>query len=73
MVLAVTFRLTRGPRSAPVRYPDLAAELGVAPGDQVPLQEARSAVLKVRARKGMVWTRATRTPAARARSSPTRS
>jgi UDP-N-acetylmuramate dehydrogenase len=54
VVLAVTFRLTRGPRSAPVRYPDLAAALGVAPGDQVPLQEARSAVLKVRARKGMV-------------------
>jgi len=54
LVLAVTFRLTRGPRSAPVRYPDLAAELGVAPGGQVPLQEARSAVLKVRARKGMV-------------------
>jgi UDP-N-acetylmuramate dehydrogenase len=54
LVLAVTFRLTRGPRSAPIRYPDLAAELGVAPGDQVPLQEARSAVLKVRARKGMV-------------------
>ncbi len=54
VVLAVTFRLARGPRSAPVRYPDLAAELGVAPGDQVPLGEARSAVLKVRARKGMV-------------------
>jgi UDP-N-acetylmuramate dehydrogenase len=54
VVLAVTFRLTRGPRSAPVRYPDLAAELGVAPGDRVPLGEARSAVLKVRARKGMV-------------------
>jgi UDP-N-acetylmuramate dehydrogenase len=54
LVLAVTFRLTRGPRSAPVRYPDLAAELGVDPGGQVPLQEARSAVLKVRARKGMV-------------------
>jgi UDP-N-acetylmuramate dehydrogenase len=54
LVLAVTFRLTRGSRSAPVRYPDLAAELGVAPGEQVPLEEARSAVLKVRARKGMV-------------------
>jgi UDP-N-acetylmuramate dehydrogenase len=54
LVLAVTFRLTRGPRSAPVRYPDLAAELGVAPGDRVPLEQARSAVLKVRARKGMV-------------------
>jgi UDP-N-acetylmuramate dehydrogenase len=54
LVLAVTFRLTRGPRSAPVRYPDLATELGVAPGDRVPLGEARSAVLTVRARKGMV-------------------
>jgi UDP-N-acetylmuramate dehydrogenase len=54
VVLAVTFRLAPGPRSAPVCYPDLATELGVTPGDQVPLQEARSAVLKVRARKGMV-------------------
>ena len=54
LVLAVTFRLARDSRSAPVRYPDLAAELGVAPGGQVPLGEARSAVLKVRARKGMV-------------------
>jgi len=58
VVLAVTFRLTRGPggdsRSGPIRYPELAAELGVAPGDRVPLGEARSAVLKLRARKGMV-------------------
>jgi len=54
LVLAVTFALTRGPQSAPIRYPDLAQELGAAPGDRVPLGEARSAVLKVRARKGMV-------------------
>ena len=58
VVLAVTFRLTPGPRSgpqsAPIRYPELATELGVAPGDRVPLGEARSAVLKLRARKGMV-------------------
>jgi UDP-N-acetylmuramate dehydrogenase len=54
VMLAVTFRLTPGPLSAPVRYPDLATELGVTPGDRVPLPEARSAVLKVRARKGMV-------------------
>jgi UDP-N-acetylmuramate dehydrogenase len=54
VVLAVTFGLTRGPHSAPIRYPDLATELGVVPGDRVPLGEARSAVLKVRARKGMV-------------------
>ena len=54
VVLAVTFRLSRGRQSAPIRYPELATELGVAPGDRVPLGEARSAVLKLRARKGMV-------------------
>jgi UDP-N-acetylmuramate dehydrogenase len=54
VMLAVTFRLAPGPLSAPVRYPDLATELGVTPGDRVPLAEARAAVLKVRARKGMV-------------------
>lgn len=54
VVLAVTFRLSRGPLSGPIRYPELAAALGVAPGDRVPLGEARSAVLKLRARKGMV-------------------
>jgi UDP-N-acetylmuramate dehydrogenase len=54
VVLAVTFRLSRGPLSGPIRYPELAAALDVAPGDRVPLGEARSAVLKLRARKGMV-------------------
>jgi len=58
VVLSVTFRLTPGPGpgplSGPIRYPELATELGVAPGDRVPLGEARSAVLKLRARKGMV-------------------
>ena len=54
VILAVTFRLTPGSRSAPVRYPELATELGVAVGERVPLGEARAAVLKLRARKGMV-------------------
>jgi UDP-N-acetylmuramate dehydrogenase len=54
VVLSATFRLTPGPLSGPIRYPELATELGVAPGDRVPLGEARSAVLKLRARKGMV-------------------
>jgi UDP-N-acetylmuramate dehydrogenase len=58
VVLAATFGLTAGlpssPLSAPIRYPELATELGVATGDRVPLGEARSAVLKLRARKGMV-------------------
>ena len=54
VVLAVTFRLTPSPRSGRIRYPELATELGVAAGERVPLGEARAAVLKLRARKGMV-------------------
>jgi UDP-N-acetylmuramate dehydrogenase len=54
VVLAVTFRLSRGALSGPIRYPELATTLGVAPGERVPIGEARSAVLKLRARKGMV-------------------
>ena len=53
-MLAVTFRLTPGPQSGRIRYPELATELGVAAGERVPLGEARAAVLKLRARKGMV-------------------
>ena len=54
VVLAVTFRLTPSPHSGRIRYPELATELGVAAGERVPLGEARAAVLKLRARKGMV-------------------
>jgi UDP-N-acetylmuramate dehydrogenase len=53
-VLAVEFRLTRSPLSTPVRYAELARALGVEIGDQVPLADARAAVLKLRANKGMV-------------------
>jgi UDP-N-acetylmuramate dehydrogenase len=54
IVLRVTFRLSRDPLSAPVRYPELARALGVAEGDRVPLAEVRSAVLALRRGKGMV-------------------
>jgi len=59
IVLDVTFGLGRsspsGPAlSAPVRYSELARTLGVAQGDQVPLEEAREAVLALRRGKGMV-------------------
>jgi UDP-N-acetylmuramate dehydrogenase len=54
VVLDVTFRLARQALSCPVQYPELAAELRVAVGGQVTVTEARTAVLKVRARKGMV-------------------
>ena len=54
VVLDVTYRLARQPLSAPVRYAELAAELGVGMGEQAGVGEVRAAVLKIRARKGMV-------------------
>jgi UDP-N-acetylmuramate dehydrogenase len=59
VVLEVTFRLRRQPPagpalSEPVRYPQLAARLGVPPGARVPLADARAAVLDLRRGKGMV-------------------
>jgi UDP-N-acetylmuramate dehydrogenase len=50
----VEFSLAVSPLSAPIRYAELARSLGVAPGDRVPLADARAAVLKLRAGKGMV-------------------
>jgi UDP-N-acetylmuramate dehydrogenase len=54
VVTAVTFRLHADPLSRPVRYAELASELGVELGERAPVGEVRSAVLKIRARKGMV-------------------
>jgi UDP-N-acetylmuramate dehydrogenase len=54
VVLSVTFALAAQARSAPVRYAELAAILGVSPGDQVDSTEARAAVIELRQRKGMV-------------------
>lgn len=54
VVLDVTFQLPIATLSQPVRYADLAGQLGVAPGDRVPLEEARDAVLAQRTRRGMV-------------------
>ena len=59
VVLSVSFRLTAAARSGPalsrpVRYAELAKLLGVAEGAQVPLAEARAAVLTLRRGKGMV-------------------
>ena len=53
-VLAVTFGLPRGERSAPVRYAELARTLGIEVGDTAPLREVRDAVLELRRGKGMV-------------------
>ena len=54
VVLSVTFGLAVQVLSVPVRYAELASALGVAPGDQVESAEARSAVIELRQRKGMV-------------------
>ena len=54
VVLSVTFALAVQARSAPVRYAELAAALGVPPGGQVDGAEARAAVIELRQRKGMV-------------------
>jgi UDP-N-acetylmuramate dehydrogenase len=54
VVLSVTFRLAEQSASRPLRYPELAAALGVAPGDQVASTEVRSAVIDLRRSKGMV-------------------
>jgi UDP-N-acetylmuramate dehydrogenase len=54
VVLEVTFALRRDPMSHPVRYAELAAELGLAVGEQAPLGEVRAAVLGLRRGKGMV-------------------
>jgi len=54
VVLSVTFDLAVQVLSAPVRYAELAAALGVPPGGQVESAEARAAVIELRQRKGMV-------------------
>ncbi len=54
LVVSVTFQLRIGDLSAPVRYADVAAELGVTLGDKVDCARLRDAVLAVRRRKGMV-------------------
>lgn len=54
VVLAVTFGLGAGERSAPVGYAELARRLGVEVGERAPLAQVRDAVLALRRGKGMV-------------------
>jgi UDP-N-acetylmuramate dehydrogenase len=54
VVLAVEFSLTPSSWSRPIRYPELARILGVAPGERVELARVREGVLGLRAGKGMV-------------------
>lgn len=54
IVLSLDLRLEASDLSAPIAYDQLAAALGVTPGDRVPLPAVRAAVLALRASKGMV-------------------
>jgi UDP-N-acetylmuramate dehydrogenase len=55
VVTRVHFQLTGGGGlSAPVRYQDVAAALGLAVGERAPLKAVREAVLEQRRRRGMV-------------------
>jgi UDP-N-acetylmuramate dehydrogenase len=54
VVLRVRFELADGGESAPVRYTELARVLGVRQGKQVPVADARAAVLELRRGKGML-------------------
>jgi UDP-N-acetylmuramate dehydrogenase len=55
LVIAIELELGESALSAPIAYAQLASALGVRLGDRVPLDELRSAVLALRASKGMLW------------------
>lgn len=54
VVLSVTFQHTQGDLSAPIRYAELARQLGVEVGERVSMRDVRETVLRIRASKGMV-------------------
>ncbi|MEN9687968.1 MAG: hypothetical protein RL381_980 [Actinomycetota bacterium] len=54
VVLDVQFNLRMGETSSPITYAELAKKLGISVGDKAPLQDTRSAVLELRAAKGML-------------------
>lgn len=54
VILDVTVQLQRGELSIPITYPELARELGIAPGERTDVNEVRAKVLEIRERKGML-------------------
>lgn len=54
VILSVTFQLPLGTLSAPIAYNELAAKLKVELGDRVSTSDLQTAVLELRAGKGMV-------------------
>jgi len=55
VILDVTFQLRRGEHSLPIKYQELADQLGVALESRVPTVDLRAAVLALRAKKGMLY------------------
>ena len=54
VILEVQFNLRRGEMSDPITYEELATELGIAVGQKSEVTKVREAVLRIRARKGML-------------------
>jgi UDP-N-acetylmuramate dehydrogenase len=54
LILSASFQFNLGSRSKPIRSAEVAALLGVPPGERAPLAAVREAVLEVRRGKGMV-------------------
>jgi UDP-N-acetylmuramate dehydrogenase len=54
IVLSVQFQLRLGEISTPITYAELANKLGIAVGEKAPVAETRTAVMELRAAKGML-------------------
>lgn len=54
VVLEVQFNLRRGEMTSPITYAELATELGIQVGEKADVVKTREAVLRIRARKGML-------------------
>ena len=54
VILEVQFNLRRGEMTTPIQYEELAKELGISVGEKADVIKTREAVLKIRARKGML-------------------
>jgi len=54
IVLSVQFQIRTGEVSTPITYAELAKKLGIAVGEKAPVVDTRSAVMELRASKGML-------------------
>jgi UDP-N-acetylmuramate dehydrogenase len=54
VILDVAFQLRQGEMSDPITYVELSKKLGIEPGEKASVMEVRSAVLELRASKGML-------------------